>query len=465
MFDKRHHIGAQIKTLALALAISSPGIAQGENLEDAWQAAFSVNQNLEAARRTTAAAGFDLAAAKAERSPQLFTYNAPSFLTNSVSVASASTSGGATTQQKPSSSQREFVISASGVQMPLYTGGRLRNTIEANKATVNSARADELSTVLDLKLDVARAYVGVLRSNRSLTVARSSVRSLTAQARDTANLVRQGRGIRNDLLAAQVARANAQQREIRAQTELSNAWAAYNRYLGRPLGTVVPLTEMAVEPQLPKQANLPEAIPDEPGELVDVKPVVADEALIQSLIERAVHNRSELSSLVEQARSYDRQAKAERSRTKPQVSFYMTNLYQNAHFLPSQADTGAATFLVNWTFFDGGHARKRSMALVQRGAAQMHQRNELASNIALQVRSSWMTSQETQRRIPVTLAATIQAEENLKVARNRYLEQRGTNTEVIDAENARVQSYDNHYNALYDALLADFQLRRAVGEL
>jgi hypothetical protein len=41
----------------------------------------------------------------------------------------------------------------------------------------------------------------------------------------------------------------------------------------------------------------------------------------------------------------------------------------------------------------------------------------------------------------------------------------GTNTKVLDAETARVQSYDNDSNAAYDAIVAGFELRRAVGDL
>jgi outer membrane protein len=69
------------------------------------------------------------------------------------------------------------------------------------------------------------------------------------------------------------------------------------------------------------------------------------------------------------------------------------------------------------------------------------------------------------RRIPVARAAIIQADENLRAARGRYLQQRGTKTEVLDAETSRVQRYDNYYNALYDTILADFDLHRAVGDL
>jgi outer membrane protein TolC len=58
-----------------------------------------------------------------------------------------------------------------------------------------------------------------------------------------------------------------------------------------------------------------------------------------------------------------------------------------------------------------------------------------------------------------------QAEENLRVARGRYLQQRGTNIEVLDAAAARVQSYGNYFNAVRDAAVAGFELRRAVGDI
>ncbi len=98
-------------------------------------------------------------------------------------------------------------------------------------------------------------------------------------------------------------------------------------------------------------------------------------------------------------------------------------------------------------------------------AAQLSRRSDLASAIRLEVRSAWLTCRESERRIPVARAAIAQAEENLRVARGRYLQQRGTNTEVLDAESARVQSYDNYFNALYDAVVASFELRRALGDI
>lgn len=443
--------------VSLSLVLLVP-IAGAEDLAEAWSIALNSNPQLRASRQTTSAAGLDLASTRGERLPQIQTLNLESFLTNPISVAGL----GGQPKAAPGG-QQSFMISAVAAVVPIYTGGRIQHTIENNRAQLGAARADEVVAALDLKLDVARAYVDVLRADRGVAVARSSVTSLTAQARDVSNLVKQGLGIRNDLLAAQVARSNAHQREIQARNRLSIAWAAYNRYLCRPMETVVPLADLAP----------PNEAPPAPGGkaasdallVQDPEPIVPDEVEIRALGDRALVARPELASLTEQARSQQAQAAAERAKTRPQVSFLVANLYQNARFLPTEADTGAASFMLNWTLYDGGRSRRHSAAIEHRAAAQLCRRDDLASAIRLQVRSAWLTCREAERRIPVARAAIAQADENLRVARGRYLQERGTNTEVLDAEAARVQSYDNYFNALYDAVVAGFELRRAVGDI
>jgi outer membrane protein TolC len=58
-----------------------------------------------------------------------------------------------------------------------------------------------------------------------------------------------------------------------------------------------------------------------------------------------------------------------------------------------------------------------------------------------------------------------QAEENLRVVRDRYRNGEGTNTEVLDAETLRAQSANNLDGARYDLRLAEITLARAVGAL
>ncbi|MHB8873539.1 MAG: TolC family protein [Myxococcaceae bacterium] len=448
--------------LALILgATAAP--ARAENLREAWRIALAVDQQLQASRDQSIAAGWDLAAVRAQRYPKLQTFNAPAFLTNPLFPATggtgAGTGSGTGSTPVAGSNQKDFFASAVVVTQPLYSGGRVSNTIRANQAQVNAARADEARTALDLLLDVAGAYVGVLRANREVEVAHTNVENLASQARDVANLVRGGRSIRNDLLATQVALANARQNEVRARNNLDNARAAYNRLLGRPLEVVVPLEDMAPPPLAAGAEDVVAGAADRSTDLA-----IRDEGEFRVLFDRALRARPELAALSEQARALAFQATAERASTKPQAAFTVANIYQNSQVISTQ-DFGTAAFIVSWTPFDGGIGRRRSMALKLRESATLHQHADLASVIAQQVRRSWLAVQEATRRVQVTRGAIVQSEENLQVTRNRYLQQRAINTEVLDAETLRVQSYNNYYNAVYDAVQADIQLRHDVGDL
>jgi outer membrane protein TolC len=58
-----------------------------------------------------------------------------------------------------------------------------------------------------------------------------------------------------------------------------------------------------------------------------------------------------------------------------------------------------------------------------------------------------------------------QAEENLRIARERYGAELGTQTQLLEAETLRVQALTNRDNAELDAGLARLRLARAVGAL
>ena len=110
-----------------------------------------------------------------------------------------------------------------------------------------------------------------------------------------------------------------------------------------------------------------------------------------------------------------------------------------------------------------GGAPQSSMS--HRSRALVQQRNDLRSMIELQVRQSWLRLNETRKRRELTVRAVEQAEENLRVVRDRYRNGEGTNTEVLDAEMLRSMSRSNYDNADFDAKLALYEMARGVGRL
>ena len=66
----------------------------------------------------------------------------------------------------PNQTDIPFVFA--NISQPIYQGGRIRSNIAASSAGLNYQKTEEFRTVLDLKLTVAEAYVGVLRARRNL---------------------------------------------------------------------------------------------------------------------------------------------------------------------------------------------------------------------------------------------------------------------------------------------------------
>jgi len=462
-----------LATALVVVAGSRP--AWAENLRQAWSIALGINQGLQAQQAESVAQGLNLAAARSARLPTVRSLNFEAFLTATPAFKTTfpSASGSATTATPGSTlsalsgtplsfpllgpGQRQLPASITFAALPLYTGGKISRSIDAAGARVGAQRAEEFRTALELKLAVAEAYVGVLRSNKDLEVARSNVTRLDAFARDVRNRREQGMAIKSDELAAEVSLANARLSEIQARTASESAWAVYNRYLCRPLDMVVSLDELSdLPPDADWKSLAAKAI--QPGSKL------GDENEVRALTEHALRARPELAGLAEQARGLGAQAEATRAGLMPQAAFVVGYGWLGDNTLVPQG-IGAAAFVVDWTITDGGATRRRAAALRQQECASLKRRADVAADVALQVRTRWLALQQARLRLPVARLAITQAEENVNVVTDRYRQQLSTYTEVLDAENRRVQSLTNFYNALYDESLALFQLRRAVGDL
>ena len=331
----------------------------------------------------------------------------------------------------------------------------------------------EYTAALDLKLDVTQAYLNVLRIEKLLHLARTSVTSLRAHERDVRNLFTEGVAKWSDLLASQVSLAKAKQRVIQAGNELAVAQAAYNRLLGRPLTAPTQVDGMALRSDggftgrdaHTSTTHSPDALPDAPDS-DKLEPVndPAQEAEIEYLTTTALMNRSELAAIARQARVYAAQARAVASINKPQVGIIGGFTHIADTHLANQ-DFWSGTIGASWLLCDGGRASRKAEALRLKEGQTLKQRNEAASRIALGVRSTWLSLRSSRSALQVAKAAIVQADENLRETRERYREQVVNNTEVLDAETLRLQTYTDYYNAFYAVLQDQFRLRRSVGAL
>lgn len=415
--------------LGLMLTVS----LNAETLPQAWETALAVNYNIKAAKESICAAREQLKAAQAIRLPGV-TLQSGYTARDHESQLSGELMG--LTFALPIENKSSFSYQATAT-IPLYTNGRITSGINAGIAMFSASQADEASVSQTIKMEVANAYVSVLRTRRALEVANSHTISLEGHERDVLNLLNKGMVARNDLLASQVALADARQQLIQVQNRCDLAQAAFNRLLHRPLEQKTQLKDLFLE---------------NTSETLDI------------LTRKALSQRSELMAVTKKAQALRHQAAAVGAEDKPQISLAGGyGFEQNDYFVDEQQ--WSLTIGVKWNLFDGGVSDHRSKVISRKANALEYQHRDLVTIISLQVRQAWLDTQETQKRLKVTMKAIAQAEEHLKVSRNRYNSGLATNTEVLDAETLRIESQYNHANAQYDKLLSILYLKRTIGEL
>ena len=370
---KWHDARRAIPAAVLAGLLGAPASA-AETLEDAWARALAHDQALAAARSQAESAQLDAAAARAQRWPTLAVDGGYTWLDDAPAFDFAFT--GLPITPPEIFGGDDFAMGSATVTVPVFTGGRISSSIAAAEARGRGAGAQALGAEQDLKYALADAYVGVLRARKALEVAASNVRTLEALVGDIGAMYERELVPKNDLLAVQVALADARQNQLRAANAAEIALAAYNRRIGEPLE---------------RPAELEESIPVPEGLPPD----------LDSLVKLATDQRTELDALQEQARAYGQMAKAERARVLPQVSLTGGYHYLENQFLDDE-EFAAAGVGVRWALFDGGQSRKRAAALERNRRATDEQRADVESMIALQVRQAWLGVEETRQRVEVT---------------------------------------------------------------
>lgn len=427
---------ANARLLPVLLALFCVTAVRSETLEDAWHLAAENNAGLAAMKSRVDAGRAGEAAARAERMPKISVDG--SYQRFDDAPAFSFPFGSGTFNSPEMVKHDEYFMGRARLELPLYTGGRISAGIESAH---QAARVDDFAAeayAQDLRLQVATTYVDVLRARRVLRAAESAVESLRAHVYDVAVMVDRGAVPRNDLLAARVTLADAEQMRLVADNRRQQSLAAYNRLLGQPMERNPPLEQL---PHAPPPAGS-----------------------LDELIGRAIASRPELTGSEAHALALAGQARGEAANRWPQLGLIVDYQHFENQVLDRE-DLALVGVGLSWMLWDGGRIRERSSALRQASRAAARNNDELRSRVALEVRQAWLDLREAEARVPLTREAVEQAEENLRIGREQYGVGLVTNTVVLDAEALRLKAAANYDAAVLDAALGRFRLLRVIGEL
>ncbi len=86
-------------------------------------------------------------------------------------------------------------------------------------------------------------------------------------------------------------------------------------------------------------------------------------------------------------------------------------------------------------------------------------------NIQVQTKEAFLKSKSARKRIQVAKTALNQAEESLRIVKNRYKNGLLTIVGLLDAEVARQQAHTDYFKALHDFKVAGIELALASGTI
>ena len=299
-----------------------------------------------------------------------------------------------------------------------------------------ATRLDTAQTRDNIFLTVCQGYFRVLRAEKMVTVARQEVVQLKDHLKIARDQFDFGVATYNDVLQAEVALADAEQRLITANNDVINLRSGVNKVLGLPVAAATVLKE---EKEL------------------------ADPAWeLNQATDQALKRRSDLQASQNRIQQGEKVVTQTRAGHFPRIFAQAGHTYQE-NDLWVHGSQYFAIFGMQWSLFSGLDTRAQVAQARERLTQLKVRHQDLGEQVRLDVQTAHLGLKETADRIRVTEKAVAQGEENLRLNEERYKEQVGTATDVIDAQTLLTKTRVNYFNALYDHQMAKAQMLWAVG--
>ena len=211
-------------TLAAALL---GGTASADNLREALVSAYRANPDLNAQREALKATDANVAIARAAGRPQI---SATGGLNRNLARQGILDTGGG----------NNTLSVGADLSVPLYTGGRVENSVRGAKTRVEAGRATLKAVEGDVFTSAVSAYMDVIRDRAVVELNQNNVRVLTTNLEATRDRFQIGDLTRTDVAQSEARLQQGRARLAVAQGNLTTSEANYRRVIGHPPGDLAP---------------------------------------------------------------------------------------------------------------------------------------------------------------------------------------------------------------------------------
>lgn len=310
------------------------------------------------------------------------------------------------------------------ITVPIFTGGRLEGAIKQARENLKYYQYGMDSSYQTTRYNAEKGYYDVLQAANTVNLDKETVDRLAEHLKNTQAQFAVGVVAKADVLRSEVELVDAQQTLTQAENAYNINVATLNNIIGLP--TATPL-------------NLSQGLEYKPNSYA------LDNCVIYAMANRPEIHQAEAS--VNMAKAAQQQANAG---NLPQVNLGASNEWSDTHFAGRKRDNWALGVTLTQNIWDYGVTAAKVREAKANVVKAQESYRQIADEVRLAVRSSYLSMREAEKRIKTTEVAVAQAEEDYRIAQLRYSAGVGTNTDVMDASVALTTAKNNYIQALYD---------------
>ncbi|MGD2184560.1 MAG: TolC family protein [Desulfobacterales bacterium] len=282
-------------------------------------------------------------------------------------------------------------------------------------------------------------YVGLLMAEENLVIVQHTLATARANLKMVMSRYESGFVVKSDLLQTQVHIANLEQQQLQAASQVEIARAELNAAMG-----------VAIDSEFELVSRL-----DSGEEIAEP---------LERWIKIALDHRADLKQIDFQLSVAEEEIKKSRAAHLPSLNL-AGNYEVNTEDFNESADNYSIGAVLNFNIFSGN----RTSAKVREAKAALRQiqsvRRKLEQRVLVETRQAYLHADNAWRRIRVARAAVAQAEEALRIVRNRYKNGLFTIVDLLNSELALQKAHTNHLRAIHDYKVSTASLMLAAGTL
>jgi outer membrane protein len=321
----------------------------------------------------------------------------------------------------------------------IYEGGRTKIGWEQAKQNLSIASLNLERTRQTVIARTASAYAGLILAQKNIMVINQAIETARANLKMIQSRYDSGFIVKSDLLRAKVRMADLEQQHLQAKSRFQIQEALLNASMGsgegNPLNPVTPLS-----------------VGSEISETID------------NWINIALSKRSEIKNLHLKEEIAQKEVEKSRAGHYPNVNL-VGNYEINSEDFSNSADNYTLGAVIRINLFSGNRISEETKSAKSLLARVREMQKSMEQGIQVQVREAFLKAKSARKRIAVAKIAVDQAEEGLRIVKNRYNNGLLTIIDLLDAELARQQAHTNYFKALHDYKVARIDLALASGTI